>query len=184
MDKERVIKLRTALKGEKNIPLMIHVDNMFRVIDESLQNHIVLWDDANGFLYDFSMSNDIQNTSPSDNKTVSTFGIDYESIQAIEAPCYTTDDIPKVVNSIIASGANSMGNAIPAKAGETLKDIFDKLLSTDTTYKTREGWNKLTGGNLDTSVDYYQGKGAITQETKFKSERINGKKDESDEDID
>lgn len=181
MDIEKVIKLRNILKAGKNIPLMVYLDNMHKVIDESTQNHIIIWDDANGILYDITQSNDIYNTSPRDNKTVLTFGVDYNSIQALEAACYPTEDIPNVMSYIISSGANNMGKNIDTKAGEVVKDIFDKVLSTDTTYKTREGWNALTGANLDTSVDYYKGKGAITQETKFKSDKINPKKeDESD----
>ena len=81
-------------------PLNIVCDNSLNITDDPI-NHNVIWDDANGILYDIAQSNDIYNTSPRDNKTVLTFGVDYNSIQALEAACYPTEDIPNVMSYII-----------------------------------------------------------------------------------
>ena len=51
MDKDKVIKLRDALKADKNLPLRILIDNGFTTIDESYHLQFTKWDDTNGILY-------------------------------------------------------------------------------------------------------------------------------------
>ena len=60
MEIAKVIKMRTALKAGKNLPLTVLIDNCFRVIDESMKGHFTFWDDDNGILYEMAYADIMQ----------------------------------------------------------------------------------------------------------------------------
>ena len=50
---ERVIAMRDSLKGDKNLPLLIHSETGNAVISEANLMSFTKWDDDNGILYSF-----------------------------------------------------------------------------------------------------------------------------------
>ena len=153
MEKDKVIKLRTALKAGKNLPLTVLIDNCFRVIDESMTGHFTFWDDTNGILYEMAYA-DIQSDKFATNKKqVSMFAVDYDCIQCIKNALIKVEDLDDLFTTIKASGKDISDDRIAM-----IKNFYNKVLDTDRYELSHEETNKLLGSNLDTRDDYYHGK--------------------------
>lgn len=153
MEKDKVIKLRTALKAGKNLPLAVLIDNDFRVIDESMTGHFTFWDDTNGILYEMAYA-DIQSDKFATNKKqVSMFAVDYDSIQCIKNALIKVEDLDDLFSTIKASGKDISDDRIAM-----IKNFYNKVLDTDRYELSHEETNKLLGSDLDTRDDYYHGR--------------------------
>lgn len=153
MEIDKVIKMRTALKAGKNLPLTVLIDNCFRVIDESMKGHFTFWDDDNGILYEMAYADIMQDKSPTNEKKVSMFAVEYESIQCMQLASIRLDNVDNLFDTVKASGKDISDDRIAM-----IKNFYDKTLGTDKPSISREEINNLIGSNLNTEDDYYAGK--------------------------
>ena len=153
MEVDKVIKMRTALKAGKNLPLTILIDNCFSVIDESMTGHFTFWDDKNGILYEMAYADVMSDKSPRNEKKVSVFAVDYDCIQCMQLSSIKLNDVDDLFNTIKASGKDISDDRIAM-----IKNFYDKTLGTDKPSISREEINNLIGSNLDTRDDYYAGR--------------------------
>ena len=101
MDKNQVIKMRDKLKAGKNWPLIVFIDNAFRNIDESNVLQFTKWDDENGILYSYSLSDPIKDNTPSNiGGGISLFATEYECIQSLEVAWIGIEDLETSINSL------------------------------------------------------------------------------------
>ena len=153
MEIAKVIKMRTALKAGKNLPLTVLIDNCFRVIDESMKGHFTFWDDDNGILYEMAYADIMQDKNPTNEKKVSMFAVEYESIQCMQLSLVKLDDIDALFGSMKAEGKTVAKERI-----DMIKNFYKKALSTDRYEMTHEELNHLLGSSLDTRDEYYKGR--------------------------
>ena len=153
MEIAKVIKMRTALKAGKNLPLTVLIDNCFRVIDESMKGHFTFWDDDNGILYEMAYADIMQDKSPRNEKKVSMFAVEYESIQCMQLSLVKLDDIDALFGSMKAEGKTVAKERI-----DMIKNFYNTVLSNDIPEISRENINNLIGSNLNTNDDYYAGR--------------------------
>lgn len=101
MDKDQVIKMRNTLKAGKNWPLIVYIDNAFRNIDESNVLQFTKWDDENGILYSYSLTDPIKDTSPSNiGDGISLFATFYENIQSMEVARININDLGTSIDAL------------------------------------------------------------------------------------
>ena len=101
MDKDQVIKMRDKLKAGKNWPLIVYIDNTFRNIDESNVLQFTKWDDDNGILYSYSLSDPIKDNTPSNiGGGISLFATNYEFIQSMEVARINLNDLGTSIDSL------------------------------------------------------------------------------------
>ena len=153
MEVDKVIKMRTALKAGKNLPLKILIDNCFSVIDESMTGHFTFWDDKNGILYEITYADVMSDKSQRHAKKVPMFAVDYNCIQCMQLSSIKLNDVDDLFNTIKASGKDISDDRIAM-----IKNFYDKTLDTDKPSISREEINNLIGSNLDTRDDYYAGR--------------------------
>lgn len=153
MEIANVIKMRTALKAGKNLPLTVLIDNCFRVIDESMKGHFTFWDDDNGILYEMAYADIMQDKNPTNEKKVSMFAVDYESIQCMQLSLVKLDDIDALFGSMKAEG-----KTVDKERIDMIKNFYNTVLSNDIPEISRENINNLIGSNLNTNDDYYAGR--------------------------
>lgn len=153
MEIAKVIKMRTALKAGKNLPLTVLIDNCFRVIDESMKGHFTFWDDDNGILYEMAYADIMQDKNPTNEKKVSMFAVEYESIQCMQLSLVKLDDIDALFGSMKAEGKTVAKERI-----DMIKNFYNTVLSNDIAEISREDINNLIGSNLNTNDDYYAGR--------------------------
>lgn len=167
MDKDLVIKLRTALKGNKNIPLKIYLDNLATGVDESAVGQFTLWDDDNGIIYAIRLPDMQQDYSPDNrSRNISIYAGSYEYIQGMEIALLPLTEIDNVVATIKDSGkdiSNEMVNLI--------KNTYENILKQNITEISHEKYNKLVGSSLDTDDDYYNGKLTVNQDVLLRQDR-------------
>ena len=155
MEKSQVIKMRDTLKAGKNWPVMVYIDNMFRTIDESNVLQFTKWDDANGILYSFSLTDPIMEKSPSNiGGGISLFATDYEMIQSMEVARINIDDLGLAIDSV--------GN-ITEEWKQRIIDRFKLALNPDLIDLSRADINKVMGivdgqKALNDNDDYYAGR--------------------------
>ena len=154
MEKDRVIKLRDTLKAGKNWPLMVYIDNTFRIIDESNVLQFTKWDDENGFLYNYSITDANMNNGNNTTDTISVFATDYESIQSMELARIGLNDLGTSIDAL---------GCISSEWKERIIERFKIALSPNRVNLSRTDINKAMGlvnGNksIDDSVDYYAGR--------------------------
>lgn len=167
MDKEQVIKLRTALKGGKNIPLKIHIDNTLNEIDESSVGQFTLWDDNNGIIYIIKLP-DMQDDYSPDNrsKNISIFAVFYENVQAMEISLLPLAEFDNVVGTIRESGKTINDNMV-----ELIKNTYNSILRTNITDISHADYNKLLGSNLNIKDDYYNNRFTTNQDVVLREDR-------------
>lgn len=153
MEVYKVIKMRTALKAGKNLPLKILIDNCFSVIDESMTGHFTFWDDKNGILYEMAYADVMSDKSLRNEKTVSMFAVDYDCIQCMQLASIRLDNVDNLFDTVKASGKDISDDRIAM-----IKNFYDKTLGTDKPSVSREEINNLIGSNLNTKDDYYDGR--------------------------
>lgn len=169
MDKDQVIKMRNALKAGKNWPVIVYIDNLFKKIDESNALQFTKWDDDNGILYHYSLTDPNLDTSPSNiGGTVSLFATDYEMIQAMEVVCIQPKDLATSIDALECIGEDFK---------ERIINGLNKALNPNLVNFSRTDINKimmLADGHkaLDDSDDYYAGRYAQSfAETRPMAER-------------
>lgn len=153
MEIAKVIKMRTALKAGKNLPLTVLIDNCFSVIDESMKGHFTFWDDDNGILYEMAYADIMADKNPTNEKKVSMFAVDYESIQCMQLSLVKLDDIDALFGSMKAEG-----KTVDEKRIDIIKNFYNTVLNNDIPEISREDINKLIGSDLNTNDDYYAGR--------------------------
>lgn len=153
MEVDKVIKMRTALKAGKNLPLKILIDNCFSVIDESMTGHFTFWDDKNGILYEMAYADVMSDKSLRNEKTVSMLAVDYDCIQCMQLSSIKLNDVDNLFDTVKASGKDISDDRIAM-----IKNFYDKTLGTDKPSVSREEINNLIGSNLNTEDDYYDGR--------------------------
>ena len=155
MEKSQVIKMRNALKAGKNLPLIVYIDNLFKKIDESNVFQFTKWDDMNGILYSFSLTDPGLERSPSNiGGTVSIFAVDYEMIQAME--------VPRLNDDLLGTAIDSLG-CISNEWKQRIIDRFKTALNPNITTLSASDINVAMGvvdGNkaLNDNDDYYAGR--------------------------
>ena len=152
MTKEQVIKMRTVLKAGKNWPLIVYIDNAFRNINEANALQFTKWDDENGILYHYSISDPIKDHSPSNlDGGVSLFATDYEMIQSMEVANIRLDDLGASIDSL---------NNISDEWKQRIIERFKLALNPNKAFISREEINKAMGvidnhKAINDSDDYY-----------------------------
>lgn len=155
MEKDRVIQMRDKLKAGKNLPLIIYIDNLFKKIDESNVFQFTKWDDENGILYNYSLTDpNLEEYSSNIGGSIEVFATDYEMIQAMAVPRLNLNDLGTSIESL---------GCISDEWKQRIIDRFKTALDPNTVILSREKINKAMGvvdGHkaLDDSVDYYTGK--------------------------
>lgn len=165
MEKNEVIKIRDELKCGKNIPLRIHIDNNFTIIDESHTLQFTKWDDVNGILHSFKLV-DINSTdhNPSDRENaISVFSVTYEMIQAIEAPVFPVDDLDALFSGLEAGGCTPFGSGFK----ELIKHTYKYALHPDRyRLSPTDMVNNLGEGSVSDKDDYYNHPSKFTESFK------------------
>lgn len=155
MTKEQVIKMRDTLKAGKNWPLIVYIDNAFRNIDESNVLQFTKWDDENGFLYSYSLTDIIKDNSPSNiGGGVSLFATDYEHIQSMEVAKINIKDLGTSIDAL---------GCISAEWKQRIIDRFNLALNPNLVNLSRSDINKAMGvvdgqKALNDNDDYYAGR--------------------------
>lgn len=169
MEKDQVIKMRDTLKAGKNLPLMVYIDNTFRIIDESNVLQFTKWDDDNAILYNYSLTDPNMETSPSNiGGGISVFATGYTNIQCMEVTSMNID--------ILADSIDYIG-CISDEWKERIINRFKVALNPNLINFTRSYINKAMGiidGNkaLNDNDDYYNGRYVESfAETRLMAER-------------
>ena len=155
MEKEEVIRIRTALKGGCNLPLIVMIDNAFDLIDESNKLQFVKWDDANGVIYHFRLTDMQADRSPSnESKTLSVFAATYDMIQAMEVARLPLDKLEDVIASMEEQGVN-----FKPEFRESIIYTYNEVLHSDRWKMTHKNINAILGTEaLNTKDEYYDGR--------------------------
>lgn len=154
MDRNEVIKIRDTLKCGCNLPVRVLIDNVFTIIDESKPTQFTIWDDDNEVLYSYRLVDPQTETCPSNKgQAVSLFAVSYTSIQAIELPVLPMVHLEQSIENIKNNGKN-ISDDFKQRIINTYKDVLNPNIS-ELSHSTI---NNLTGSNLDTDDDYYNGK--------------------------
>ena len=153
MEKADVIKLRDKLKAGKNWPLLVYIDNTFRLINESNTLQFTKWDDEGGILYVYSLSDPRLERSPSNiGGGISLFAVPYEHIQAME--------IIKLNLNNLGDSIDSLG-CITKEWKERIIKRFETALNPDVVNLTARDINKAMGvidgqKALNDNDEYYE----------------------------
>lgn len=153
MEKADIIKWRNTLKAGKNWPLIVYIDNTFRLIDESKVLQFTKWDDENGILYNYSLTNPILDDSPSNiGGTISLFSVAYEHIQAMEVARMNLTNLSDSIDSI---------GCISEEWKKRIIERFEKALNPQLVNLTARDINKVMGvidgqKALNDNDEYYE----------------------------
>lgn len=159
MEIAQVIAVRDALKAGKNLPLTIYIDNAFRIINENNVFQFTKWDDNNGVLYNYALSDPNITNSPSNiGGEMSLFAVSYESIQAMEVTKLPFNELPNSIDSLNNSGAK-----ISAEWKERIINRFKAALNPNLVNMSPTDINVAMGvidgqKAVNDNDDYYNGK--------------------------
>ena len=154
MTKEQVISMRDKLKAGKNWPLIVYIDNTFRLIDESNTLQFTKWDDENEIIYVYALSDPIKDNSYSNiSGGVSLFATEYEHIQAMEVASIKLDNLGESIESL---------GCISPEWKERIINRFKVALDPNRAILSAKDINKamgITDGHkaLRDDIDYYGG---------------------------
>ena len=175
---ERVVVLRDSLKGDKNLPLLIHSETGNAVISESNLMSFTKWDDDNGILYSFRLKNLTNTQNPSNlSNEIEVIGVPYDHISTIETAHMELKHLDGVFGSMEAHG-------ITFKEGfkDQIKYVFKEALHPNRWGLDHSELNAMHGFEaLNTKDEYYRGRFAESfKETRDTAERnawVQAKKD-------
>lgn len=152
MDKATLIKARENLRGGKNLPLVVYMDNHSTIIDESRQTQLTFWDDENELLYCIRLVNPVLSRMPSNiENCVSVFVTGYDHIQHLEASIVPVGEHLKGI-------LDNMGSIVPDDKKDMIINMYKSILNPNMSSMTNADMNKLVGSNLSENDDYYNGK--------------------------
>lgn len=154
MDAVKVRSLREKLKAGKNFPLSVNINNNTRLIDESVPGQFTLWDDDNEILYSISFS--AMELNPGRMGGITVFGVSYELVEGMQISELPVDQLPTVLKSICVSD-----EVATSQHQQAIYNFFEYMCNPNTE-KSRAIINQLTGSNLPTADDYYNGKMAYS----------------------
>lgn len=151
MTKEQVIKIRDNLRcGEANLPVRVHVNNSFSVIDESLKTQFTIWDDDNEILYSFKLPDPTTTIIPSNvENCASVYATPYGYIEAIELPLLPIDNMRSLLDKI---------PCIEDQGKVVIEGVYRELLSPELTNLGPADMNRIMNAKLSEKDDYYNGK--------------------------
>lgn len=155
MEKSQVIEMRNKLKAGKNLPVIVYIDNLFKKIDESNVLEYTKWDDDNGILYHYSLTDPNLDSSPSNiGGSITLFATDYEMIQAMEVVCLSVDNLSDSIDSL---------ECIGEQFKERIINGFTKALNPNLINLSNRDINKIMGladgqKALNDNDDYYDGR--------------------------
>ena len=156
-NKEVIIKMRTALKAGRNLPLRVYADNTFVIVDEAAEAAFTKWDDDNGIVYYFRLQNpfDSKGAGAAYSQCISVSAIKYEFIQAMEVAPMPIKHIDEIFNSIDSQTENCK---FKDKFKEQIKYVFNKYLSSDNIPMGSMVRNAYLGAKVHPEMDdYYSG---------------------------
>lgn len=154
MEAEKVISMRNALKSGKNFPLIVYMNNMYRLVDESNTLEFTKWDDENHILYVFGLSDPNISRTPSNvNNELSVFAVDYEAIEAMEIARLPREHFETVLDSIIKTGTT-----IGDKFKQTMINVFNKVCANRANLTPTDINDILGAEAVNDKDDYYNGK--------------------------
>jgi hypothetical protein len=169
MEKERVIQMRNKLKAGENLPVIIYIDNLFKKIDESNVLQFTKWDDENGILYSYSLTDPLMDRNPSNVEgTISLFATDYEMIQAME--------VPRMPITILGDSIDAL-ECITPEWKQRIIERFELALNPELVDLKRSDINAAMGiidgqKALNDNDDYYAGRYTQSfKETRLMAER-------------
>lgn len=160
MNKDKVIKMRTALKAGGNLPLLIFIDNDFKVIDEGATGHFTFWDDQNGILYSLEYVSILKDRMPTNTKNVSMFAVDYDCIQCMQLasiPLDSPDSEKKDLDDLFAT-LKASGKDVSDERIALIKNFYNKVLDPNEIGVNNTYLNGLLGSDLNEKDDYYNGR--------------------------
>lgn len=169
MEPDKVIRMRNALKAGMNLPVKVLINNTYTIIDEGAVGQFTKWDDENGILYSYRLTDMQSDTSPSNvSQTVSLVAIEYNAVEGMEVSALPYKYLSKSIDSLTSQGAT-----IADEFKNRIISVFGQLLRTDMYDLTHEDINKIVGYDaLNTNDDYYAGRFKESfQETRPMDER-------------
>lgn len=155
MEKDQVIKMRDTLKAGKNWPLLVYIDNTFRIIDESNTLQFTKWDDDNEILYNYSLADPNMEMSPSNiGGTISLFATSYNNIQCMEMAKLNIRDLGSSIDAL---------GCITTEWKERIINRFNIALNPELVNLSRSDINTAMGiidkqKALNDKDDYYAGR--------------------------
>jgi len=155
MEKDKLIKMRTALKAGKNIPVRVFLDNNNGVIDETNKLQFTKWDDDNGIIYVYRLLSPQLMQSPQNSEgELTCFAYDYECIQGME--------IARLPLSLLGESIDSLG-CISAQYKEHIISMFTEALDPNRVNMYPTDINKMMGiidghKSINDDDSYYEGK--------------------------
>lgn len=178
MTSDQVKSLRNTLKAGKNLPLRVFINNTYTAVDESRVTQFTIWDDKNCILYSYRLTDMQSETLPSNaSQAVSLAAIHYDAIEGMELACLPLSDLPKSIEFIKDSGVT-----ISDGFKDRIIKTYNSILNPDRIALSREDINDLTGSNLNTKDDYYNGKFTEPFKETVRYRDRNAKIDKSKED--
>lgn len=154
MEKAEVIRVRDILKCGKNYPLRLHIDNVYRVIDESLTTQFTIWDDENATLYLYSLIGPQEDKIPNNSyKAVSLLAIDYDIIQGMEVCALPIADLDTSFEYLERDG-----HTLSSEFKERIKRTYTQLFHDGRYVLTNAELNNISGSMEPTGDSYYGNK--------------------------
>jgi len=173
MTKEEVIRIRTALKQGKGLPLMVFIDNSFENIDESCIGKFTKWDDDHETLWYFTPVVPEVMKPANNGRNITVFAVPYEHIQCMQATNVPVQFIADEIDSM-----NEQGVGIGEDFKNLIVNTYEKMLDPNNINGTVSYINELVSSNRldpeapnarDEYYDYGNGKfrenEKITRET-------------------
>lgn len=151
MEKSQVIEIRNKLKAGKNLPVVVYIDNLPKIIDESNILQFTKWDDENAILYNYSLTDPVLEKSPSNiGAGITLFATGYENIQSME--------VSRIPVNELANSIDSLG-CISAEFKERIIKVFEYVLDPNLDSLSYSDINEIIGQRvLNNNDDYYEGK--------------------------
>ena len=155
MDKAGVIKWRDTLKCGKNYPLRIMFDNNYQA-DESIPLNYIKWDDNNGIIYVFRLTNLTDSRNPSNKgQYMSVWSAPYDLVWYLELSPFKVDKLDTLFESMESNGV--VFNNPQFK--ENIKYAFTEATHPGRWRLDNTDLNNLTGSTVaDTRDEYYRGR--------------------------
>ena len=152
---ERVVSMRNALKGGKNLPVRAYGDNAFVLVDEARPFMFTKWDDRNGVVYVFRLLSLYDSTHPNNatEQSISVAAVLYEFIQVMEVSPMPLDNFDDVIGSMQGEGITFNPDFV-----NQMKAAFKGALDPERVTFDNIDKNRILGVDVKETQDaYYRG---------------------------